>query len=494
VAFPNYEVLLMAHKGRLNERRLTKQQVQELVSSGARPRPDLSAALEQRFVTGHNERPGVYELEGDRYLYVFDEQQSGLGGKGDIYAADLFLRFVRWTGRVREDSAQGRGSSVSHWAYYSRLKQELMSNVDLLIEQLRFRMSRSRDDLDLSYKSLDIVSQFVEGIGVERAQKDLYDHLVAYVGEVLRLRIDGRWEVDRKHDPPYPYLVGPRHGVTMPINVVWKELSGLDVVNLRSAAANEVRRTRKLSGPVDAATSTRVAAPIGTLGTLASDRYEITKRFADGRPAAVLLKGNVEVAGLSCRGAAWFNRKGELVAATLSGEQLVGTRRFGAGSLVRYQGGRLADVKLGEDQEGDGLPSRKGALVMFDGKERLSFLELAADCDVEGIPCAGGHHVGFQNGRLSSAILAREHVLMNRKFPRRTGVYFVEGHLRSVMLQEDWDIDGMPIRACSPLEFYENGQPKHLLLARRYSVLGRQYEPGTLLQFDPEGHLVYAQR
>lgn len=105
----------------------------------------------------------------------------------------------------------------------------------------------------------------------------------------------------------------------MPINVVWGELTdGLDPVNLRAATANENRRARELSGPVDPASSSRVAAPIGTVGTLASDRYEITKRYADGRPAAVVLKGNVKVAGLSCRGEAWFNRKGELAAATLS--------------------------------------------------------------------------------------------------------------------------------------------------------------------------------
>lgn len=472
---------------------MTRREVQALITSGARPRPDLSAALEQTFVTGHKERPLVYELEDDRYLYVFDEQDLALGGKGDIYPADLFLRFVRWTGRVREDSTQGRGSSISHWAYYSELKQQLISNADRLIEQLRSTMSRSRDELDLSYKSLDIVSKFVEDIGVERAQKELYDHLVAYVGEVLRLRMDGRWEVDRKHDPPYPYLVGPRHRVTMPINVVWQELHGLNPVNLRAAAANEIRRTRTPSGPVDAASSARVAAPIGTLGTLASDRYEITKLYADGRPAAVVLKGNVKIAGLSCRGEAWFNRKGELAAATLSSEQLVGTRRFSASSLVRFQGGRLADVKLGEDQEVDGLPCRKGVLVMFDGKQRLSILELAADCDIDGIPCAGGHHVGFEKGRLSSAILAREHVLMGRRFPRRTSVYFVEGHLRSVMLQEDWEIDGVLVQAGSPLEFYENGQPKLMLLARSCSVLGKAYERGTLLQFDPEGHVSYAQ-
>jgi hypothetical protein len=483
----------MAQKKTLNARRLTKHEVQALISSGARPRPDLSAALEQTFATGYKEHPLVYELGGDRFLQVFDQHQPGLGGKGDIYPADLFLRFVRWTGRVREDSAQGRGSSVSHWAYYSRLKHQLISNVDLLIEQLRSTMSRSRDELDVSYKSLDIVSTFVEGMGVERAQKELYDHLVAYVGEVLRLRIQGRWEVNREGDAAYPYLLGPRHSATMPINVVWQILSGLDIVDLRAAAANEVRRTRLLSGTVDAATSPLVAAPIGTLGSFGSDKYEVTKRYVNGRPARVLLKTTVEVAGLSCRGETWFDRKGELVAATLSHEQLIGSRRLAAGSFVRYQRGRLAEVRLGEDQEVDGLPSRKGKLVMFDGKQRLSSLELAADCEINGIPCAGGHHVEFQNGHLSSAILAREHILMDRRFPRRTAVCFVEGHLRSVMVQEDADVDGIPVQAGSRLEFYENGQPKHIVLARTFSVLGKQYEPGTLLQFDQHGKLIYAQ-
>lgn len=483
----------MTRKHTLNLRRLTKREVRALIAAGARPRPDLSAALEHTFSTGYTERPLVFELEGDRYLYVFDERQSGLGGRGDIYAADYFLRLVRWTAKVGEDSTHGSGNSTSHWAYYSQFKADLLSNLDILIEQLRSTMARSRDELDLSYKSLDIVSRFVEDVGIERAQKELYDHLVAYVGEVLRLQMDGRWQIDRKHDPPFPYLVGPRHRTTMPINVVWGELNGLDTVDLRAAAANELRRTRDISGPVAAATSARKGPPIGTLGTVSSDKYEITKRWADGRPAAVVFKTNVEVAGLSCKGEAWFSRKGELTAATLFSQQLVGTRRFSAGSFVRLQGGRLRDVKLAEDQEVDGLPSRKGVLLMFDGKERLSALELANDSDIEGIPCAGGHHVEFKKEHLSAAILAREHVLIGHRFARGTPVCFVEGHLRSAVLREDLEIDGLLAQAGSPLEFYANGKPKHMVLARTCWVHGKRYARGTLLQFDPDGNVSYAQ-
>jgi hypothetical protein len=90
-------------KETLNERRLTRRQVQELIASGATPRPDLAAAFEQTFSTGHKDQPLVYELDGERYLFVFDPKEPGLGGKGDIYAADSFQRLVRWTAKVSED-------------------------------------------------------------------------------------------------------------------------------------------------------------------------------------------------------------------------------------------------------------------------------------------------------------------------------------------------------------------------------------------------------
>ena len=88
----------MAQKKTLNQRRLTKRQVRELISSSARLRPDLTAALAS---TGQGLR--VYELAGDRYLLMFGDQFPGLAGKGDIYAADDFLRFARWTAKVDED-------------------------------------------------------------------------------------------------------------------------------------------------------------------------------------------------------------------------------------------------------------------------------------------------------------------------------------------------------------------------------------------------------
>jgi hypothetical protein len=415
----------MARRRTLNERRLTRRQVQELIASDAQLRPDLTAALDSAVLQSR-----VYELPGDRFLLVFGGV-SGLAGKGDIYAGDDFRRFARWTAKVDEDARHGRQSSVSHWAFYSELKDRLISNIEVLVAQLRSTMSRTPDDLDLSYRSLDLVSEYVEGIGIERAQQELYDQLVAYVGEVLRSRIHGRWELSTDHREPYPYLVGAMYDPVMPINVVWGELSGYAPVNLRAAAANEVRRQRKPPGVVaDAATSVR--EPKGVLATLPADAYEVTKRWADGRPWFVIFRQDIEVAGVPCRqGEAWFDRKGSLIGAALSREFQFGTRRFGADSFFRYyrsqEDGRLSDVKLGVDQEIDGLPCLGGTLVWFHPNGRVSSLHLASDRDVDGIPCASGRELHWalnfhKNGRLAVAVLAREHVLAGRAFSRGTRV------------------------------------------------------------------------
>ena len=489
----------MAHKRTLNERRLTRRQVQELISSGARPRPDLSAALEPTSL-----QQLVYELEGDRYLVVFGEPVPSLAGKGDIYTADYFRRFVRWLAKVDEDAKHGRQGSVDHWAHYSALKHRLIANIDTLVAQLRSMMSRTADELDFSYQSLDVVSEYVEGIGVERAQQEIYDHLVAYVGEVLRLRIQGHWEVNNADWQPCPYLVGAMYDPTMPINVVWEQLSGLDPINLRVAAANEVRRKRKPPGVADAVTSVRAVAPKGVLAALPTDAYEVTKRWADGRPWVAIFKGDVEVAGIPCRGEAAFGRKGDLICATLSREHLFGARRFGAGSFFRYyrgrEDGRLNDVKLGADQEIDGLPCLGGTLVWFHPNQRVSSLHLASDGDVDGIPCASGKDLlvalrFHPDGRLAAAVLAREHVLIGREFPRGTYISLDgKGGLVSVALREDRDIDGIPVKAgAEALKFYDDGRLRELRLARSHMIAGRRYDGGTLVRFDRDGQVIYAQ-
>ena len=102
----------MARKKTINERRLTCRQVQELIASGARPRPDLAATFEQTFSTGYKGRSLVYELDGERYLFVFDQEEPSMGGKGDIYPAAAFHRLVRWTARASRTASMPGGCEL----------------------------------------------------------------------------------------------------------------------------------------------------------------------------------------------------------------------------------------------------------------------------------------------------------------------------------------------------------------------------------------------
>ncbi|MEZ4223518.1 MAG: hypothetical protein R3B13_21400 [Polyangiaceae bacterium] len=130
---------------------------------------------------------------------------------------------------------------MSHWVHFSRLKAGLSPHVERLVKELAGRLPSG---LDYSYASLDAVSAYVEAIGVDTAMVDLYDHLVAYVGEIIRRRTQGEWKLRHDGADVYPYIRAPRHAIIMPINVVWGEFCSIEPVAFRTAAANEVRSAR----------------------------------------------------------------------------------------------------------------------------------------------------------------------------------------------------------------------------------------------------------
>lgn len=234
----------MGNRKTLNPRRLTKRQVAELVATGATLREDLMRPFENTYASGYVSRPKVYELEGDRFLFVFDENDVSIPGKGDIYPGDYFRRFARWHDRVRQNALIGATSSVGHWRHYSKVGETLPSHIDDLLAELASAVHVAPEVLDFSYPSLDIVSRHVDSIGMDAAIETLYDHLVAYVGEVMRRRAEGSWRIDDRSTEPFPYIEATQHGVIMPINVVWEQLDGLNEVDFRKAAANELRSAR----------------------------------------------------------------------------------------------------------------------------------------------------------------------------------------------------------------------------------------------------------
>jgi hypothetical protein len=175
---------------------------------------------------------------------VFDENDSSIPGKGDIYPKAYFLRFVKWTQRVRDDYQNNRGSSVSHWWFYSKYRSTILGHIDELISELPIVLGIDEKKLDKSYQSLDVVSNACEAYGLENCIRNLYDNLVVYAGEVIRERVHGQWEINQTHaGGEYPFIsVGLPRVQYMAVNSVWSALSGLEDINLRKETADEVKR------------------------------------------------------------------------------------------------------------------------------------------------------------------------------------------------------------------------------------------------------------
>jgi hypothetical protein len=226
---------------RLNPKRLTRKQVQELIVSEGRLHQELTDILEETYMTGYKNQPQVYELSDDRFLFVFDPKQTSIGGKGDIYTREYFLQSIRRRQKVREDHANGRIHTTDHWIYYSKYKEHLISKIDELVDELGKCLDISRDLLDFSYKSLDILSSKSEDYGLEKIQAELYDNLVAYVGEVIRQRLKGHWIVRESYQGHQYPLIDINDGVS-PILVVWQCLHEIEQINLRKACTREIRR------------------------------------------------------------------------------------------------------------------------------------------------------------------------------------------------------------------------------------------------------------
>lgn len=257
-----YEKENMKKKICLNSKRLTKQEVHKLVTTEGKLHLEFTNCFAKVYPTGYRNQPLVYELTNDRFLFVFDPTEISLGGKGDIYDREYFLRWIRSHQRHQQDLARGCYSSTDHWHYYSQSKENFIDQIDSLIADLAAKLAIDPQQLDFSYPSLDIVTQqteiykFPPNILPEDhdSQSDLaqylYDNLVAYVGEVLRRRVMGKWAIsdlsmDESSAYKYPYLRTKSGKVLMPINVVWQELTGTIPLNWRQGTTNEIRRSSR---------------------------------------------------------------------------------------------------------------------------------------------------------------------------------------------------------------------------------------------------------
>jgi hypothetical protein len=225
-------------------RRLKKAEVKDYIDNhGAKLHEEYTKFFFEDYGTGYVKEDLVYELSNGDFIYVFDPKGHSIPGKGNYWERDRFLRFVRWTKKVKDDYKFGRASSVDHWRFYSKHGSLLINNGDQHLATICKELNIDNSLLDFSYESLGRIDTEVEKLPYGKVWETLYDALVFYVGEVIIKRIDGKWEIETvRYGEDYPFVTVEKSTLYyMPVNIVWQEIGGLNPCNLRKATADEIR-------------------------------------------------------------------------------------------------------------------------------------------------------------------------------------------------------------------------------------------------------------
>jgi len=454
---------------------------------------DTELASERERILGHTLQQELYRLSDNRIVEIFD-------GSARLYASAAEYRQLL---AVVEETAKRQPQHPLGTRF--RQGRGFIEAAVPLAQELAGKLNLAAGVLDGSVDSLEHIDQAAQRFGGHNLVQDpaILASIVAYVGEVMRAASNGRWEIrgpvpgDGDEEFWQPVIVGANGCDYHPFGV-FKTLFEHSHVH----AKVEYDLGALGRGGSQAQPGQPVISPAtGALGAVPEAAYRVTLRYGDGRPRTVCFTRDTLIAGVPCRAEteAGFHRTGELFSATLAEPCRFGRLWFGAGTWVRYrtgqQDGRVNDVILGEDQELDGVPCRAGTYVEFHANQRLSGATLARDCAIKDIPCAGDTSIILHaSGRLSCATLAREHVVAGRALPRGTSLVLAKaGRLARVFLPADWDIDTIPCKAGVSIDFHDSGGLRSAVLARSHPILGQSYRAGTLLGFDADGRLAYAQ-
>jgi hypothetical protein len=270
--------------------------------------------------------------------------------------------------------------------------------VPSLVQELSQKLRIPPEVLDGSVDGLERLDRAAQRIGGQECLDDptILAPLVAYVGEVIRNVTGGDWAIEEHQDRDWePVVVGP-DGRRYSTFVVFKALleggSMYAVVSYDAGGTTGAPPPRKAG--LFASRQQPVARATGALGAIPDEAYHVTKRYGDGRPWSVSFNRDVETEGFpfSAGTEAWFKRSGEIIGGVLSTPCAFGPFQFPVGTFVRFyyghRDGRVSDVKLGADQDVQGLPCKGGTYVFFKFHKRQPYISgatLAADHEIDGV-------------------------------------------------------------------------------------------------------------
>jgi hypothetical protein len=183
----------------------------------------------------------VYELPDGTFLFIRDINGK-YGGKGNLLTKNYFEKFIRSLKRTKEDFEFGRTNNISHWYFYSKNKNELVNNVNILMTEISNLLEIEDRQLDFTTQSLDLLTQRVKVFDLEFIFKTLYDHLAVYIGEVIikNSKQANIWVLEPNFNFPVISTAIPTVFFS-PVNIVWEELTQILEPNFRTGYRKELR-------------------------------------------------------------------------------------------------------------------------------------------------------------------------------------------------------------------------------------------------------------
>ncbi|MCF8245246.1 MAG: hypothetical protein K9J37_12805 [Saprospiraceae bacterium] len=230
---------------RLNKRRLTKKETREITQRESTFDPIKSSV----FNWVDFQKNEVYYLPDGNILYVHGD--FGYPDKSDIYSKEVFEQWYLSMKTKRRYHELGLGSSLHWFLYYSKFKQNLIEHIEEAQEQLGVVLNVPKIELDYSLNSLDIITNKALDVGVEDKEDILLDGIIAYVGEVIRKKIDGKWKPWEQGDLPSIFKEISwyfRDNWIFPINIAFEAFCDPANFPLRKLVRNSLARFNMTKG------------------------------------------------------------------------------------------------------------------------------------------------------------------------------------------------------------------------------------------------------
>jgi hypothetical protein len=164
---------------------------------------------------------------------------------------------------------------------------------------------------------------------------------------------------------------------------------------------------------------------------------------------------------------------------------------YRTGSVLRHEDGAVKRAFLVEETELAGLPCRGYAWWYEDG--RIDNVELAAERVVQGHRFPEGTRVFFdRDGRLAHAWLSEDTVIDGRPCRGRWKIdtaFHPNGRVRAFFPPDTLEIDGVACVASvfHPVYLHPDGRLCQCKLARDVTLEGRTFEKGETLRLDEAG-------